>query len=364
MLKIGDDRDQQAFPLELLECQACRLVQLSCIPDPNIVFPPDYPYSSGNSGELRAHFQDLASRLRVWPNDLVVDIGSNDGTFLRNLTCRKVGVDPTQQLMHEPDDISTYLTFFGRTVARQILKNHGPARYVTASNVLAHVEDPHDFLEGVKLLLAPNGVFITENGHVESIVAGAWDFVYHEHLRYYDPGTLAALLERHGLYVNCEQSIPVHGGSFRSWATTSPVLEGIGVTGGPVYRWAALRETVKRSKWYLRSAVSGAHAAGERVAAVGATARATTIIGYCELDERDIEAVYEVAGSDKIGRYMPGTRIPVVDEQQLFDNPPENVILLSWHLEDLIVPKLRQNGYEGTIIVPLPQLRQLKAAHA
>lgn len=366
MLKVGDVSEQERFPLELLRCDECALVQLSCIVDPTVVFHKGYPYSTGNSGQLRDHFAKLAKTLDVKPDDLVVDIGANDGTFLGNLNCRTVGIDPTHQILHALD-IDAYVEFFTSKTAEDILSRYGPARYVTASNVLAHVADPHDFLEGVRLLLADDGRFVCENHSLESVAAGQWDTVYHEHLRFYTPGSLATLLEQHGLYVHSEQQIDTHGGSFRSWASKEPMLDAIGVTRSPEPDWEKVSEDARKARWHLRAMISSLRAGGERVAAVGATARATTILGYCGLDVDDVEAVYEVSGSDKIGCYMPGTRIPVRDEAELFQAfAPENVILLSWHLADRIVPKLHPptregEKYGGNIIVPLPHLKLIRS---
>ena len=364
MRKIGDHRPQARYPLELLRCPVCTLVQLSCIVDPDEVFPADYPYSSGNSGALRDHFASLAASLNVDSSDLVVDIGGNDGTFLANLDCRRVLVDPTDQIHKATAGIASMQGFFGLKMARTIRDVFGPARYVTAFNVLAHVADPHDFLEGVRHLLADDGLFVTENGDLQAIMNGGWDFIYHEHLRYYDEGSLEGLLVQHGFIPLEYEKIPVHGGSFR----TTCVVGG-GRREPRDWRWDGswrkdfkrLREDVKRNRWYLRSLLSSLGGMGERVGAVGATARATTLLGTYGLDASDIEAVYEVSTSDKIGHYIPGTNIPVVDEAALTGpDAPENVLLLLWYMEDQLVPKLRDLGYEGNIIVPLPKWHEFK----
>jgi hypothetical protein len=368
MLKVGDTTEQERFPLELLRCHDCWLVQLSCIVDPSVVFHRDYPYSTGNSGQLRKHFKEFAKALNVKPRDLVVDIGANDGTFLKNLQCVRVAVEPTDQI-HNITGIIPYQQFFTSKLADTIVSRHGTARYVTASNVLAHVPDPHDFLEGVKTLLGDDGHFVCENHDLASIVdGGQWDTVYHEHLRYYSRGSLAKLLEQHGLYVYAEQDIPTHGGSFRSWSSTTPMIDAIGVTNDGLrdFDWPTLRQRARTARWHLRSMVGALRSGGARIGAVGATARATTLLGYCGLDENDIDAVYEVAGSDKLGHYMPGTRIPVLDEKALFEaHAPEYLLLLSWHLADALIPKLhpptREGAqYKGNIIVPLPDMRLVR----
>jgi hypothetical protein len=334
-------------------CHDCTLVQLSVVIDPGIVFPPDYPYSSGNSRMLHENFEDLARQASgrhggLCAQDLVVDIGANDGTLLSKFTdCRTVGVEPTGQALKI--DGAVYREFFTERLAREIRKQHGPAKVITACNVLAHVDDVGDVMRGIGVLLADDGVLIAENHDLASVVDGQWDTVYHEHLRFYDPHSFNALLQAYGFGCREWQSIPTHGGSFRMLAQ-----RGVGVNPPPrEYDFDLLTRRAADARSNLRSDL-GDH---PRAAwGIGATARATTIINYAGLDVEDIAYVCEVSGSDKIGHYIPGTRIPVVDEAKLFEEQPSHAVLLSWHLADVIVPKLRERGYTGEIILPLPTL--------
>jgi SAM-dependent methyltransferase len=344
---------EETHPLELLRCPRCTLVQLSTIVDPDEVFPPDYPYSSGNSRGLHENFEDLARQAErlagLGPDDLVVDIGANDGTLLSKFECRTVGVEPTRQARKIAGP--AYQAPFTEKLARHILDEHGPAKVVTACNVLAHVEDLDSVMRGIKALLAPDGLLIAENHDLESVLAGQWDTVYHEHLRFYSPYTFHLLLRKHEMTAIRWQDVPTHGGSFR-------MIAELGCNGYKVpplrhYDFRALTEQAARSRYMIRDA------AGDGIVGIGATARATTIINYVGLDAPRLEYVCEVPGSDKIGHYIPGTTVPVVDEQRLFDEQPERALLFSWHLADSIVPKLRDRGYRGEIIVPLPEVRSL-----
>jgi SAM-dependent methyltransferase len=327
-------------PLTLIVCRDCTLAQLSVVVEPEQVFPPDYPYSSGNSGALHDNFADLASRTGVRPRDLVVDIGANDGTLLSKFDCHTIGVEPTGQA----DKIQgpKYREFFSERVAERIVEQHGRADIITACNVLAHVEDLEDVMRGIGRLLKPDGLLVAENHDLASVVdGGQWDTVYHEHLRFFDPYSFNALLERHGFGTVKVREIPTHGGSFRTSALRGRHL----VPAQRKYDFKTLAHRAAEARRHLRKV---------QAVGIGATARATTIINYCGLDVEDIPYVCEVSGSDKIGRYIPGTRIPVVDEDRLFRDQPPNALLFSWHLADLIVPKLRERGYRGDVIVPLP----------
>jgi hypothetical protein len=342
---------EERYPLELLRCQACTLVQLSVIVDPEVMFAPDFPYSSGNSKQLHRNFSDLALEAvdlvnGLSPDDLIVDIGANDGTLLSKFEVgRTLGVEPTRQARRIGGDYVE--AFFDEHVARRIVEQHGPAKVITACNVLAHVEDLGTVMRGIKALLAPDGVLIAENHDLRSVLAGQWDMVYHEHLRYYSPRSFDALLYRHGMGCQSWQSIDVHGGSFRMAA-----FHGQG----------RRINSVPASTENLQAEVSAARADLRRVLAkngpvigIGASARATTIINYCGFDVEDIECVVEVPGSDKIGHYVPGTRIPILDEAYLADHQAP-CLLLSWHLEDIVVPRLRKRDHMQRIIVPLPDL--------
>jgi hypothetical protein len=353
MVPVGDDTaGEESHPLELLRCPSCTLVQLAVIVDPSEVFPPDYPYSSGNSRGLHANFTELAHEAKHWAgiteNDLVVDIGANDGTLLSKFRCRTVGIEPTWQARRIRG--TAYQEFFTQRLARRIREAHGPAKVVTACNVLAHVEDIDDVMEGISILLADDGLLIAENHDLQSVVDGQWDTVYHEHLRFYSPYTFHLMLRKHGLSGRVWQPIPTHGGSFR-------VFAGKGARGQrPTIQhpdFQAVAADAEATRAAILEAVNGG------AVGIGATARATTIINYCGLSDTDLEYVCEVPGSDKIGHYIPGTRIPVVSEERLFDEQPDRAVLFSWHLADSIVPKLRERGYEGEIILPLPTLQVL-----
>jgi hypothetical protein len=347
MAPVGMRAVETYYPLVLLRCRDCTLVQLSVVPDPSLVFPADYPYSSGNSRALHENFEDLARQAYNWvggvgPKDVVVDIGANDGTLLSKFPYgAKVAVEPTDQAYKALDYAEVIRAPFSESVAHQIVELWGKPRVVTACNVLAHVHDIHDVMRGINVLLADDGILVTENHDLRSVLAGQWDTVYHEHLRYWDTTSFHNLLMMHGFRAEDWQDIPTHGGSFRTFSVKGPD-QGDAL---PEYDWEALRIRAVEDRDYLRAQARG-------VAGIGATARATTIINYCGLDVEDVEYVAEVSGSDKIGRYIPGTRIPIVDEARLFEEQ-RPAILFSWHMADFIGPKLRERGYTGEMILPL-----------
>jgi hypothetical protein len=336
------------YPLTLVRCQDCGLVMLSVKVDPAELFPPDYPYASGNSGELRDNFADLARQIDPAPDDLLVDIGANDGTLMSQFDCRTIGVEPTGQV--DKIDAITYAEPFTEALAHKIVRQYGTPDYVTACNVLAHVPDLADTMRGIAVLLGGDGVLWAENHDLEALVYGRqWDAVYHEHLRYFDLHTFERLVAQCGLAIGGPRRIPTHGGSFRVQAKRT---EGRTIPPPGDYNFPALAGAAAQTRTVLRG--------NPPLVGIGATARATTVINYCGLDYPDLEFVAEVAGSDKIGRLIPGTRIPVVDEAELLTDQ-KDAVLFSWHLADRIVPALRAKGYEGRIFTPIPHWQELDA---
>src|SRR4029077_5754127 len=218
---------QPWFPTNLLHCRNCELVQLGLAVDPVIIFPPDYPYTSGTTKLLRDNFADLASEsaamLGLGKDDLVVDIGSNDGTLLSNFKDaghRVLGIEPTDVgALANQRGIPTLKRYFDPEVAREIKREHGPASLVTAANCFAHIEDVHAICEGIVEMLKPGGAFISESHSLISLLNTLqYDTVYHEHLRYYSVASLKHLLEMHDLEVFHARPIPSHGGSIRIYA--------------------------------------------------------------------------------------------------------------------------------------------------
>jgi hypothetical protein len=339
---------EERYPLELLQCRNCSLVQLGYAVPQRELFPPGHPYATGDTEALRRHFGGLARITGMYcePGDLVVDIGANDGTLLAAVRrdVVRLGVEPTDQAKKCADaGIAVWQNFFTAEVGRGIRKLQGPAKVITASNVLAHVPDPHDFLDGVTTLLADDGVLITENHDVASVLSGLQiDTVYHEHLRYYSPASLAHLLAMHGLECSgAPERLVTHGGSFRVRARP---------------RDGHLSQRAHHMASELWGMLSGLHAAGRGIYGAGAATRATPLIHYTGIAPY-ITCVCEVAGSAKIGLVMPGTGIPIVDEARIITDQPGHVLLFSWHLADWIIPQLRLRGYRGQFIVPLPEPR-------
>ena len=381
MVPIGVvPRQQPWFPTNLLYCRSCELVQLGLAVDPVIIFPPDYPYTSGTTRLLRDNFADLAresaAMLGLGKDDLVVDIGSNDGTLLSNFKDarhRVLGIEPTDVgVIADKRGIPTLKHYFGPEAAREVARENGPAALVTAANCFAHIEDVHAIVDAIVAILRPAGVFISESHYLIGLLDTLqYDTIYHEHLRYYSLASLKHLLEMHGLEVFHARPIPSHGGSIRVYAArrgTQKVKDSVSAMladeprgDAMVSRLASFRRDVLLSKLRLLAMLRDLKEKGARIAGISAPSRASTLVNYVGLDEAIIDYVCEIPGSLKIGRYMPGTQIPVVDEAQLYTEQPDYAVIFSWHIADELAPKLKAKGFRGELITPLPVPRIIQA---
>ena len=379
MVPIGQvPRQQPWFPTTLLHCRNCELVQLGLAVDPVIIFPPEYPYTSGTTKLLRDNFADLqresAAMLGLGSDDLVIDIGSNDGTLLSNFQNggqRVLGIEPTDVGdIANQRGIPTIKRYFGVEVAREVKREYGPASVITAANCFAHIEDVHAIVDGIVEMLKDDGVFVTESHYLIPLLDTLqYDTIYHEHLRYYSLTSLKHLFEMHGLEVFHARPIPSHGGSIRVYAArhgAHTVQDGVRrmLSAEPrgeamAKRLAAFRHDVILSKLRLLSMLRDLKEKGARVAGISAPSRASTLVNYVGLDEGLIDYVCEIAGSLKIGKCMPGTQIPVVDEAKLYSDRPDCAIIFSWHIADELASKLKAKGFRGQLITPLPVPRVL-----
>ena len=373
---IGEKpKEQPSYPAQLLYCPKCHLVQLGLVVDAKILFPSEYPYTSSTTKILRDNFAELYEEcshvLPLDKDDLIVDIGSNDGNLLINFkdSHRVLGVTPEEigKIAIERG-IPTIIDYFRSEVVSEIINSHGKAKIVTATNVFAHIENVNDVLDNIIELMQPDGVFISESHYLLPLIETLqYDTIYHEHLRYYSLHSLKYLIESHGMEIFRTKRIPTHGGSIRVYAAQKgayPIDKSVNdmldaekntVVGMDALKKFASDTTLSKLK--LNSLLDGIKAKGDRIYGISAPSRASTLINYCALDAGIVDSVLEIQGSHKIGKYMPGTLIPVEDEAKLYSDQPEYALIFSWHIADELIPKISSKGYKGKFIVPLPEPR-------
>ncbi len=361
------------FPLQVFFCNSCGLVQLGNAVDPKIMFK-EYIYTSGISTAFRSHLESFTKKLmeKFTPNDddLVIDIASNDGTllhFFKNSGIRVLGIEPSNIAeIAEENGIQTINDFFTEAIAKKILDENGQAKIITITNAFAHIKDLDSLMKGVKILLKENGVFVSESQYLVDIIEKLeYDTIYHEHLRYYCLKPLIQLFEKYDMEVfDCER-ISSHGGSIRVFASlkgkfakSENVKDIIEYENklklSEIETYQKFAKKIYENKNKLISLLTKIKDDGHNIVGISAPARSSTILNFCNINSENLEYIAEKSHL-KIGKFTPGSHIQVVDDKQLVIDQPDFALLLSWHLSDSIIPKIRNDGFKGKIIVPLPE---------
>ncbi len=370
------DRPEPRFPLDVIFCPACTLVQILDTVPPEILFGRDYPYFSSVSATLlehsRAHVAERLPELPPGPDTLVLELASNDGyllQFYRQAGVRVLGVDPAPGPVAaaRAKGIETIEAFFGRALAERLSAEGRAADLVHANNVLAHVADVHGFLDGIRLLLKDDGRAVIEVPYVRDLVEKlAFDTIYHEHLCYFSVHAVERLVRPHGLFLVRVERVPIHGGSLRLFlakedrpdATVAAALaeeRTIGLDRHAFYTGFA--ERVIRLRADLRALLLRLKSEGNKIAAYGAAAKGTILLNYCGLGPELLDWVAD-KNPFKQGRFVPGVRLPVVPPSRILEERPDCLLILPWNIEAEIVAQeraYRQTG--GRFLVPLPSPR-------
>lgn len=369
--------NQPVFPLDLFMCGNCAHVQMLDVVDPAVLFE-NYVYVSGTSPLFVRHFEDYANSLieRFSPatGSLALDIGSNDGTLLRffkNAGLRTLGIDPAKEIARKAtaDGIETWVTFFDAEVAHKIATQKGRATLVTANNVFAHADDLGGIVDGVRKLLAPDGVFVFEVSYLLDVYEQTlFDTIYHEHLAYHSVKPLTRFFEAHGMRLIDTQRVDTHGGSLRGIAgmadgphETMPSVaemialeEEMGLDQPETLR--AFSNRIDAVKTDLTALLKDLKAQGKSIAGFGAPAKATTLMYHFDIGPDLIDFIVDDS-SLKQGLFSPGLHIPVVPSSEIIECNPDYLVILAWNFAEPIMAKhaaFAQNG--GRFIVPLPKV--------
>jgi SAM-dependent methyltransferase len=365
-------------PLELVWCASCTLLQLAHTYDPNEMYGGNYGYRSGLNRSMSVHLARKAHALEALvdlrPGDVVLDIGSNDGTLLASYATeplQRVGIDPTAARFESfyPPGAIVAPEFFSREAYERIDAG-GPAKIITSVAMFYDLEDPVAFARDVHDCLAPDGVWHFEQSYMPSMLRlTAYDTVCHEHVEYYSLATTARILEDAGFELLDVRFNRVNGGSFAVTAgrSESPVPrqrvlvdwfvsqeERIGLhSPGPFRRF---EDRVFRHRTDLVELVRKLRQDGARVMGYGASTKGNVLLQFCGFTPDDIEAIAEV-NEDKFGHYTPGSGIPIVSEEEMREARPDYLIVFPWHFRDGIVE--REQEYlrsGGCLIFPLPEI--------
>ena len=361
------------YPMQFHHCDECGLTQLGYIVDPDIVYK-DFPFLSGTTATARQHLRSLPARLvemeGLGSSNFAVDIGSNDGTLLegwRDAGVRFLGVDPSGDPVRIANErgLTTWHNFFNEETGDRILAEYGEADAVTACGCFAHIAALDSIMKGIQKILAPGGVFASDNQYwLDMVQRLHYDNAFHQHLRYYSLRPLDYLFDRYGLEIFDVERSDTYGGQIRVFAGHKGKHE--------IHeRVHALQEIEEEAQLYqpdtqaqytsqieakrdkLLDEVYGRKKNGQKIIGIGAPAKASTVCTYCSLGPGLLDYITEI-NPLRVGTHLPGVHIPIIEESYMFADPQpaDAAVLFAWNYADEVIPKLRENGWHGDIILP------------
>lgn len=366
------DETLPTFPLKICRCTKCGTIQLTETVNPEILFK-HYVWVTGTSEGARRYSQLFCERTieRARSGKLfVLEVASNDGTFLKRFLehgDRVLGVDPAKNIADTAckAGIPTMAEFFGLELAKRVVENHGLADVVIARNVLPHVADANDVIAGMSHCLSSEGIGVIEFHRAGAILQELhYDSIYHEHLYFHSLHSIGKLLDQFGLEPFDVVTSPISGGSYvlyfskKKRQPTNALMaarhdeEVLGV--GRFGPWKEFADRCHRHRTALRSLVSIRKEKGKKVIGYGASARSSTLLNFCGIDNQLLDVVIDKSPL-KHNTYTPGTNIPIVSPEYGFSLKPDVILLLAWNFKDEIIKQIREeHGWTGEVILPLP----------
>lgn len=372
-------RAENFYPLHAWVCETCLLVQLDEFEPPERIFSHDYAYFSSYSDLWLKHASDyveyMVRRFGFGKQHLAVEIASNDGYLLQYFVKRGVpvlGIEPAANCARaaEAKGVSTLVKFFGTQTAQDLVAQGRRADLLLGNNVLAHVPDLNDFVQGMKRLLAPAGVVTMEFPHLLNLIEqNQFDTIYHEHFSYFSFLTVEKVFARHGLTLFDVEEVPTHGGSLRIFAChesdrSRPIEPSVSALQAKerlaginrIDTYVVFDDKVKRTKRRLLDFLVKSKDAGKRIIGYGAPAKGNTLLNYCGVRADFIDFTVD-RSPYKQGCYLPGTHIPILHPNKLREARPDYVLILPWNLKEEIVQQLAYvREWGGRFVLPIPEV--------
>ena len=366
-------RMEPFYPLTVYVCANCFLVQLPAVETPEAIFS-DYAYFSSYSDSWLEHSRNycatMTKRLGLNASSQVIEIASNDGYLLQYFHARGIpvlGVEPAANVAEvaRQKGIETLVRFFGVETAKEL----PPADLLLGNNVLAHVPDINDFVEGMRIALKPGGTITMELPHLMRLMQGnQFDTIYHEHFSYFSLLTVRRIFAAHGLTVCDVDELPTHGGSLRIHARhggdVAPAVDALETREREfgldrLETYASFADQVRGTKRALLQFLIEAKESGKRVVGYGAPAKGNTLLNYCGIRSDFLEFTVD-RSPHKQGLFLPGTRIPIYAPEKIAETKPDYVLILPWNLRDEIMEQMAHiREWGGRFVVPIPRVEVL-----
>ncbi|MDQ7047722.1 MAG: class I SAM-dependent methyltransferase [Sulfurovum sp.] len=373
------DEPETFYPLKIYVCEKCKLVQIDEYKKSDDIFDKDYAYFSSFSTSWLAHAKNyvemISNKLLLDENSLVTEIASNDGYLLQYFKEKDIpslGIEPTANTakVAKEKGIEVIEDFFGSSLAHDLKKSD----LILGNNVLAHVPDINDFVQGLKIVLKDNGTITMEFPHLLNIIKeNQFDTIYHEHFSYLSFYTVKQIFEAQGLKLYDVEKLTTHGGSLRIYATHSEnnamnistnvnqLLEEekeFGLFDIDIY--SGFQEKANKVKYDLLDFLLQAKKENKKVIAYGAAAKGNTLLNYAGVKNDLIEFVVDKSPY-KQGKYLPASHIPIVDELEIGKNKPDYILILPWNIKDEVMSQLRYvKDWDCKFVVAVPRLEIIK----
>lgn len=368
------------YPLHAYVCQQCWLVQLEQVQAADAIFSDEYAYFSSFSESWLEHARQYSlkaiARFKINNESQVVEIASNDGYLLKNFIptgAKILGVEPCANVAEaaEAIGIPSLMKFFGVGTAKEMVAEGIRADLLIGNNVLAHVPDLNDFVQGMKILLAPQGIITMEFPHLKKLIEfNQFDTIYHEHFSYFSFATVEKVFAAFGLVIFDVEELPTHGGSLRIYAKhesneNRPVHDSVndlrdqeiraGFTDTRIY--TSYAEKIKETKRRLLSFLIEAKSQGKTIAGYGAPAKGNTLLNYCGIRNDFVDYTVDLS-PHKQGLFLPGTHLPIYSPEKISETKPDYVLILPWNLKEEVMRQMAHiREWGGKFVVPIPQLQ-------